>query len=55
MSRLLVDSGLLASIPIKTKCDLDYYLEEEVYFCLMRPVEGIIMSSREIFNNEKYK
>lgn len=55
MSRLLVDSGLLASIPIKTKCDLDYYLEEEVYFCLMRPVEGIIMSSREIFNNENYK
>ena len=55
MSRLLVDAGLLASIPIKTKCDLEYYLEEEVYFCLMMPVEGIMMSSREIFNNENCK
>lgn len=55
MSKLLVEAGLLASIPIKTKCDSDYYLENGLYFCLMMPVEGIMMSSKEILNDENYK
>lgn len=55
ISKLLVEAGLVASIPIKTKCNLDYYLEDELYFCLMRPVEGIMMSSRELFNDKNYK
>jgi AraC-like DNA-binding protein/tRNA A-37 threonylcarbamoyl transferase component Bud32 len=55
LSRLLIDAGLLASVPIKTKCDSDYYLEDDLYFCLMMPIEGIVMNSREIFNDENYK
>lgn len=55
MSKLLVEAGLLTSVPIKTKCDSDYYLEDELYFCLMMPVEGIMMKSMEIFNDENYK
>ncbi|MEW8995560.1 helix-turn-helix domain-containing protein [Clostridium sp.] len=55
ISRLLVEAGLLASLPIKTKCDSDYNIEDELYFCLMEPVEGTMMNSKEIFNDENYK
>lgn len=55
ISRLLVEAGLLASIPIKTKCNSDYYIEDELYFCLMKPVDGTMMNSKEIFNDENYK
>ncbi|WP_244833925.1 helix-turn-helix domain-containing protein [Clostridium sp. BJN0001] len=55
VSRLLVEAGLLASLPIKTKYDSDYYIEDELYFCLMKPVQGTMMNSKEIFNDEQYK
>ena len=55
ISRLLVEAGLLASLPIRTKCDSDYYIEGQLYFCLMKPVAGTMMDSKEIFNDENYK